>query len=67
MLPVTKPYFYGWKTSNWRQGTSPWDCLRPFGELRREITEHPENIIGSVVECACMEVTEDSLRHPILE
>lgn len=72
MLPVTKPYFYGWKTSL-QIGAYKDGVLIPIGtvssgltdELRREITEHPENIIGSVVECACMEVTEDSLRHPI--
>lgn len=72
LLPVTKPYYYGWKTSL-KIGAYKDGVLTPIGtvssglndEMKKKITADPDFIIGSVVECACMEVTEDSLRHPI--
>lgn len=75
LTPVTKPFFYGWKTSI-RIGLYDDDgVLKQVGtvssgltdELRAKFAEDPDQYIGKVLTCNCMEVTKDSLRHPIYQ
>lgn len=70
-IPVTKPYFYGWKTAI-RIGVYKNGELTSIGtvssgfddKIRKDFTEHPEKYLNKVVELDCMLKTEDSLRHP---
>lgn len=74
-MPVTKPYFLGWKTSI---GIGAYDDdgnLIELGtvssgitdEMRRLMTEVPESYIGRVCSLDCMSIDkkEHTLRHPV--
>jgi len=71
-VPVTKPFYQGVKTSIKLGAYDKDGKLKLIGtvssgltdELRRKITDSPQNYLGRVVSCSCMEVTKDSLRHP---
>ncbi len=72
-VPVTKAYYYGWKTAieigYWAGG-----ALHTIGtvssgltdELRAALGERPQDFIGKVAEIKCMEKDrkENTLRHP---
>lgn len=71
-IPITKPYYLGLKTAL-SLGVYKDDKLIKVGtvssgltdQYREDITKDPNNYIGRVVECKCMEITKDALRHPI--
>lgn len=76
-VPVTKPYWYGWKTAM-RIGLYDNDGkLKEIGtvssgltdELRQAFAEHPENYIGKVCEIQCMsrDNSAQTVRHPFLK
>lgn len=74
IIPITKPYFFGWKTSIKIGGYNEQGVLEQIGnvssglsdEMRSEFAMYPDKYIGKVVAINCMEITKDSLRHPIL-
>ena len=55
-MDVTKPYYYGWKTGM---------RLAAYEELREKFRDNPDDYYLKVVEIQCMELTKDSIRHPI--
>lgn len=69
--PVTKPHYHGWKTAI-RLGVYKNEELIEIGtvssglsdDLCIQITNTPEDYIGKVVECECMQKTGGTLRHP---
>ena len=71
IIPITKPYFFNWKTAI-KIGVYYDDIIKPIGtvssglsdELKEDMTKNPEKYLGKVVECGCMEITPDALRHP---
>lgn len=75
-LPVTKGYYYGWKTAIEIGGYDENDQLVKIGTVSSGLTDedcqnmaaHPENYIGHVFEFECMEKDnkERTLRHPAL-
>jgi ATP-dependent DNA ligase len=70
-IPVTKGYYYGWKTSI-RIGVYKDEKLIEIGtvssglndELRADFARNPEKYLNRVIECECMRKTESALRHP---
>jgi ATP-dependent DNA ligase len=70
--PVTKPFYFGWKTSL-QIGVYKNNVLTSIGtvssgltdELKEDLSKNPDQYIGRTIECQCMEITKDSLRHPI--
>lgn len=72
--PVTKPYFYGWKTGMRLGAYDEGGDLQYIAtvssglndDLRSRFATSPDEYIGKVVEIQCMELTEDSIRHPVL-
>jgi ATP-dependent DNA ligase len=70
---VTKPYFNGLKTSIRIGAYAEEGKLVQIGTvssgltdaMRKAITLNPQNYIGLVVTCTCMEINENTLRHPI--
>lgn len=72
-IPLTKPFFYGWKTSIVIGLFTESGKLLPIGkvssgltdDLRAKFAASPQDYIGKTLSCKCMEVTENSLRHPI--
>ena len=68
---VTKPHFYGWKTSV-AFGLYKEGVLTKIGtvssgmndELRAKAASNPDDYIGKVFKCNYMELTEDSIREP---
>lgn len=77
LVPVTKPYFYGWKTSIKIGGYTKDGELKEIGtvssgltdELKQDLSENPDKYLGKVVEVQCMEKNnkEYTFRHPILK
>jgi hypothetical protein len=73
-IAVTKPYYYNWKTSI-QIGAYKNGILTQIGtvssgltdELREEFSINGQKYIGHVLTCNCMEITKDSLRHPIFK
>lgn len=75
--PVTKPYFLGWKTAIRIGAYNDKGELIDLGTVssgltddnKREITEHPELWLGTVVALDCMQVDkkEHTLRHPVFK
>lgn len=71
-IPITKPFYLGHKTAI-RLGVYKEDKLIQVGtvssgltdQMRESISKEPEKYLNTVVECKCMEITKDSLRHPI--
>ncbi len=77
MIPVTKPYFYGWKTSIRIGAYTKEGSLKEIGtcssgltdELRKDLAVNTDNYIGKVVEIQCMEKSkqDQTFRHPIMK
>lgn len=71
-IPLTKAFYYGWKTSM-RLGLYKEDKLIQIGTvssglndtLKEDFAKNPEKYISRVVECQCMELNNEALRHPI--
>lgn len=72
MFPVTKPYFYGWKTAI---GIGAYDedgNLKEIGTVSSGLTDdmraHLDDYVGKVVALQCMSIDrkEKTLRHPII-
>lgn len=75
VIPVTKPYYYGWK------GALVIGAYNEFGDLvqigtvasglndfyRQSFAEEPNKYIGKVVEISFMEKFEGTFRHPTFE
>lgn len=70
--PVTKAYYYGWKNaiqvSGYKNGKLTIVGTVASGitdEMKKDMSEHPENYIGRVCELQAMSWTADgALRHP---
>ena len=71
--PVTKPYFYGWKTAI---GIGAYDDeanLKEIGTVSSGLTDemraHLDDYVGKVVALQCMSIDrkEKTLRHPIVK
>ena len=71
--PVTKPYFYGWKTAI---GIGVYDDegnLKEIGTVSSGLTDemraHLDDYVGKVVALQCMSIDrkEKTLRHPIVK
>lgn len=71
--PVTKPYFYGWKTAI---GIGVYDDegnLKEIGTVSSGLTDemraHLDDYVGQVVALQCMSIDrkEKTLRHPIVK
>lgn len=75
-IPVTKPFYYDWKTSMRIGAYQENGELKEIGtissgltdELRIGFRDNPENFIGKVVEVQCMskDTQEQTLRHGFL-
>ena len=73
--PVTKPYYYGWKTSIKIGAYDESNQLKLIGtvssgltdELRQSITKEPQKYIGEVLKVQVMEKFDNALRHPIFK
>lgn len=71
-LPITKPYYNDWYTSMIIGAYNDKQELEQIGtvssgldeEIKIKIKEHYNDFIGKVVECDCMELTDNSIRHP---
>lgn len=76
MIPVTKPYYYGWKTAMEIGGYNSKGELVKIGTVssgltdvdRERMSTNPEEYIGHVFEFSCMSIDkkERTLRHPRL-
>lgn len=76
-VPVTKPYFYNWKTSIRIGAFDKNGVLKEIGtcssgitdELRRDFAENPDKYIGKTMLAQCMEKDNkaQTLRHPIFK
>lgn len=77
MKPVTKPYALGWHTSIGIGAYNDEGKLVELGtvssgitdEMRRQMTETPENYVGHVCSLDCMSIDrkEKTLRHPVFK
>lgn len=75
-IPVTKPFFYGWKNAM-RLGAYKNDqiievCRVASGLndlLRSSMADNPNNYIGHVVEIECMSINkkDGTVRHPVFK
>lgn len=71
-IPVTKPYFYKWKNAI-EIGAYKEQKLISIGsvssgisdELKEGFAKNPDKYINRTIRCACMEITDSALRHPI--
>ena len=73
--PITKPYYYGWKTAIIIGALDENGALKKIGtvssgltdELREDLATNPDKYLGKVVEINCMErnKSEQTLRHPL--
>ena len=72
-IPITKPYFYGWKTAI---GIGAYDedgNLKEIGTVSSGLTDdmraHLDDYVGKVVALQCMSIDrkEQTLRHPIIK
>lgn len=76
-IPVTKPYYYGWKTSIIIGAYNEKGELKKIGtvssgltdDMKKKITENPDEYIGEVLMVQCMQKDNDAqtLRHPIFK
>lgn len=76
IIPVTKPFFYGWKNAI-QVGAYKDGKIVEVGrvasgltdELREEFGNNPDNYIGKVVELSCMSLNkkDHTIRHPVFE
>ena len=71
--PVTKPYFYGWKTAIGIGAYDDGGNLKEIGTVSSGLTDemraHLDDYIGKVVALQCMSIDrkEKTLRHPIVK
>lgn len=75
--PITKYYYFGWKTAIYVGGYDDDGKLIDLGtvssgltdDMKRLMTEFPENFIGKVVSLDCMSINkkDHTLRHPVLK
>lgn len=76
-VPITKPYYMGWKTAICIGAYDDDGNLVELGtassgltdEIKRLMTEFPDNFIGTVVSLDCMSIDkkEHTLRHPVVK
>ena len=76
-LPITKPYYFNWKTSIKIGVYDENGALKEIGtcssgitdELRRDFAENPDKYIGKTVMVQCMEKDNKAhtMRHPIFK
>lgn len=74
-LPVTKPYYYGWKNAlkvGAYNESGEVDAIGTVAsgltdELRADLAANPDNYIGHVCELSCMSVNkkDHTIRHPV--
>lgn len=73
MIPVTKPYFYGWKTAIGIGAYDDEGNLKEIGTVSSGLTDemraHLDDYVGKVVALQCMSIDrkEKTLRHPIVK
>lgn len=77
ILPITKPYYFNWKTSIKIGGYNENGELIEIGtcssgltdELRQDFSVNPDNYLGKTVMVQCMEKdkTAHTMRHPIFK
>lgn len=75
LVPVTKPYYYGWKNALKIGAYDESGVLNEIGtvasgltdEIRADLAANPNNYIGSVCELSCMSVNkkDHTIRHPV--
>lgn len=71
--PVTKPYFYGWKTAIGIGAYDDEGNLKEIGTVSSGLTDemraHLDDYVGKVVALQCMSINrkEKTLRHPIVK
>ena len=71
--PVTKPYFYGWKTAIGIGAYDDEGNLKEIGTVSSGLTDemraHLDDYVGNVVALQCMSIDrkEKTLRHPIVK
>lgn len=75
--PITKPYYFGWKTSIKIGAYDNNGDLKEIGtvssgltdEMKKDITENSDKYIGNVLMVQCMEkdLEAKTLRHPIFK
>ena len=71
--PVTKPYFYGWKTAIGIGAYDDEGNLKEIGTVSSGLTDemraHLDDYVGKVVALQCMSIDrkERTLRHPIVK
>ena len=71
--PVTKPYFYGWKTAIGIGAYDDEGNLNEIGTVSSGLTDemraHLDDYVGKVVALQCMSIDrkEKTLRHPIVK
>ena len=71
--PVTKPYFYGWKTAIGIGAYNDEGNLKEIGTVSSGLTDemraHLDDYVGKVVALQCMSIDrkEKTLRHPIVK
>lgn len=71
--PVTKPYFYGWKTAIGIGAYDDEGNLKEIGTVSSGLTDemraHLDGYVGQVVALQCMSIDrkEKTLRHPIVK
>lgn len=71
--PVTKPYFYGWKTAIGIGAYDDEGNLKEIGTVSSGLTDemraHLDDYVGKVVALQCMSIDrkERTLRHPIIK
>lgn len=71
--PVTKPYFYGWKTAIGIGAYDDEGNLKEIGTVSSGLTDemraHLDDYVGRIVALQCMSIDrkEKTLRHPIVK
>ena len=71
--PITKPYFYGWKTAIGIGAYDDEGNLKEIGTVSSGLTDemraHLDDYVGKVVALQCMSIDrkEKTLRHPIVK
>lgn len=71
--PVTKPYFYGWKTAIGIGAYDDEGNLKEIGTVSSGLTDemraHLDDYVGKIVALQCMSIDrkEKTLRHPIVK
>ena len=72
-IPITKPYFYGWKTAIGIGAYDDEGNLKEIGTVSSGLTDemraHLDDYVGKVVALQCMSIDrkEKTLRHPIVK